>query len=42
MKKTRFIIAALLVGCLVNLSFAQKSKDGWVNLFNGKEKPNTK
>ena len=36
MRKTRLILTALLVGCLVQLSSAQKSKDGWQNLFNGK------
>jgi hypothetical protein len=37
MKKTRFAVAALLMACVLNLSYAQKSKDGWQNLFNGKD-----
>ncbi len=31
------ILTALLVGCMVQLSSAQKSKDGWQDLFNGKD-----
>ncbi|TDB65323.1 3-keto-disaccharide hydrolase [Arundinibacter roseus] len=37
MKKHCFLVAVLLFGCLASSSFAQKSKDGWVNLFNGKD-----
>lgn len=37
MRKTRLILTGLLVGCMVQLTSAQKSKDGWQNLFNGKD-----
>lgn len=37
MKKVQLFLAALLIGCTVQLSFAQKSKDGWESLFNGKD-----
>ncbi len=37
MKKTRLVLTVLLVGCMVQLSSAQKSKDGWQDLFNGKD-----
>jgi hypothetical protein len=37
MKKVKLLFVALLIGCTVQLSFAQKSKDGWEGLFNGKD-----
>ena len=37
MRKIRLILTALLVGCIVQVSLAQKAKDGWQNLFNGKD-----
>ena len=37
MKKTLFLLAALATGCFVQSTSAQSSKDGWQNLFNGKD-----
>ena len=37
MRITRFVVTVLLVGCVVHLSSAQKAKDGWQDLFNGKD-----
>jgi len=37
MKKTNLIVTALLLSCLAHFSTAQKSKDGWQDLFNGKD-----
>uniref|UniRef100_UPI00359375AD 3-keto-disaccharide hydrolase n=1 Tax=Persicitalea sp. TaxID=3100273 RepID=UPI00359375AD len=37
MKKTYLLIAALLMSCFIQNTHAQSSKDGWQNLFNGKD-----
>jgi hypothetical protein len=37
MKKTNLIVTALLLCCLTHVSIAQKNKDGWQDLFNGKD-----
>lgn len=37
MKKVHFFLAALFIGCSLQTTLAQKSKDGWESLFNGKD-----